>query len=66
MAKQKTHEPPKARRLDDASRVSGLSRSYFYKLERLGKIKLVRVGGRTLMPEAELNRLLQFDGGEAA
>lgn len=54
----------KAWRLDEASRASGLSRSYLYKLEKLGKIKLIRIGGRTLLADAELDRLLK-SGGDA-
>lgn len=67
MQRDQNDVAPKARRLKDASRVSGLSTAYFYKLEKLGKLKMVRVGGRTLVPESELNRLLQISsGGEAA
>lgn len=58
-------EAPKARTLRDATRVSGLSRSFFYKLEKEGRVTLIRVGGRTLIAEAELNRLLGISNNAA-
>ncbi len=58
--KKPTAEPrdaPKARRVLDACRAVGISRSTLYRLAAEGKIKLIRIGGRTLVPEAELDRL---------
>jgi excisionase family DNA binding protein len=38
--------------------ILGVCRETFYNLEKAGKIKLIRIGGRTLIPEAEIDRLL--------
>jgi excisionase family DNA binding protein len=48
---------PKARRINDACRAIGISRTTIYKLAGEGKIKLVHVLGRTLVPESEIERL---------
>ncbi len=48
---------PKARRINDACAALGIGRSTLYKLAGEGKIKLVRVLGRTLVPESEIDRL---------
>ena len=50
--------PPLAYRMNDAVRVSGVSRSKLYQLAADGRLKLTRVGGRTLVPHAELQRLI--------
>jgi excisionase family DNA binding protein len=47
----------KARRVNDACRAIGIGRSTLYKLANEGKIKLVHVLGRTLVPETEIERL---------
>jgi excisionase family DNA binding protein len=47
----------KARRVNDACRAIGIGRSTLYKLAGNGKIKLVHVLGRTLVPESEIERL---------
>jgi excisionase family DNA binding protein len=59
-----TNEPhdPLAYRIKDAVRASGLSKSTLYELAAAGKLKLARVGGRTLVPRAELMRLIE--GGQ--
>jgi excisionase family DNA binding protein len=49
--------PPKARRINDACRALGVGRSTIYKMAGEGKIKLVHVLGRTLVPETEIERL---------
>jgi excisionase family DNA binding protein len=49
---------PKARRLPEACRILGVSRSTMYRLAAQGQIRLVRIGGRTLVPESELDRLV--------
>ena len=56
---------PLAYRIPDASRVSGLSKSFLYELAAAGRIKLSKVGGRTLVPRAELQRLIE-EGQQAA
>jgi len=48
-----------ALRINDAVAISGLSRSTLYKLASLGKLRLTRVGGRTLVLRADLEALLQ-------
>jgi excisionase family DNA binding protein len=45
-------------RIPDAVKASGLSRSTIYELAASGKLKLSRIGGRTLVPRAELERLI--------
>lgn len=45
-------------RIPDAVKASGLSRSTIYELAAAGKLKLSRIGGRTLVPRAELERLI--------
>jgi excisionase family DNA binding protein len=53
--------PPARQRafsLRDGESLIGLSRSTWYRLERDGKIKLIRIGGRVLIPADEIERLL--------
>jgi hypothetical protein len=38
---------PKARSLSDAEIILGVSKGTFYNLEKAGKLKLTRIGGRT-------------------
>jgi excisionase family DNA binding protein len=52
-------DAPKSRRINDACRVLGVGRSTLYKLAADDKIKLVRVLGRTLVPESEIERLVK-------
>jgi excisionase family DNA binding protein len=51
-------EKPLARTLRNAALALGVCRDLFYLMEKRGEIQLVRVGGRTLVPESELDRLL--------
>ncbi|MFC4625527.1 helix-turn-helix domain-containing protein [Daeguia caeni] len=52
--------------LEDAGELlGGLSRNSFYRLNAAGKLRLIKVGGRTLVPHSEIVRLLGGDG-EAA
>ena len=53
-----------ALRIPDAVKASGLSRSTIYELAAAGRLKLCRIGGRTLVPRAELQRLI--DEGTAS
>ena len=48
---------PKARRIPEACRILGISRSTIYRLAAEGRIRLIRIGSRTLVPETELDRL---------
>jgi excisionase family DNA binding protein len=55
--------PPKARRIADACAALGISRSTLYKLAAQGKVKLVKISGRSVVPEIEIDRLAS--GGSA-
>lgn len=57
-AEQISAHEPLAYRMKDASKASGLSKSYLYELAAAGRIKLSKVGGRTLVPRTELQRLI--------
>lgn len=50
-------DAPKAYRVPDACRALGVGRSTIYKLASAGKLRLVRIGGRTVVPGAEIERL---------
>jgi excisionase family DNA binding protein len=51
-------EPPLAYRVNPLCRRLGIGRSTLYKMMKSGKIKTVIVGGRRLIPAAEVERLL--------
>jgi excisionase family DNA binding protein len=48
---------PKARRVPDACAALGIGKSTLYKLASEGKLHLVRIAGRTVVPESEIDRL---------
>jgi excisionase family DNA binding protein len=48
---------PKARRIPEACAALGISRSTIYALAAEGKIRLVHIGRRTVVPETEIDRL---------
>ena len=48
---------PKARRIKDACTALGVGKSTLYKLASEGKLRMVRIAGRTLVPESEIDRL---------
>jgi excisionase family DNA binding protein len=50
---------PRAHSFRDGERILGISRSTFYRLEAASKIKLLRIGRRTLIPASEIERLLK-------
>jgi excisionase family DNA binding protein len=54
---------PLAYRVKDFCSRIGISASTFWKLVSRGEIRVVRIGGRTLVPASEVTRLLS---GEAA
>ncbi|MGC1861553.1 MAG: helix-turn-helix domain-containing protein [Methylocystis sp.] len=56
-------ETPLAYQVNQFCRRCGISRATFYKYVKLSKIRVVKIGGRTLVPAAEVERLLS---GEAA
>ena len=51
---------PDAWRVNDALRCkpSSVSRATLYKMANSGEIRLARIGGRTLVPDAEIQRLV--------
>jgi excisionase family DNA binding protein len=53
---------PKAHRVNDACRALGIGRALFYNLRAQGKIRTIKIGNRTLVTEAELDRLVS--GGD--
>ena len=48
----------KAYRGNDAAHLLSISRSALYKMESTGSLKMIRVGGRTLVSHDEIERLL--------
>jgi len=51
--------PPRlASGMKEAAASLGLSEAYLYKLARLGRLRLIRIGKRTLLPETERQRLV--------
>lgn len=50
-------DSPRAYRVKDACRALGVGRSTLYKLAAAGKLRLVRIGGRTVVPGNEVDRL---------
>lgn len=49
---------PLAHRIPDACQRIGLGRSSLYELIKAGHLRTVRIAGRTLIPESELQRLV--------
>lgn len=49
----------RARSINSACQALDISRSHLYALAAKGKIKLIRIGGRTLVPESEIDRLVE-------
>jgi excisionase family DNA binding protein len=49
---------PSAWRVNDALLQLGISRATLYKMASNGEIRLARIGGRTLVPDAEIKRLI--------
>ena len=47
--------------LNDAASITGLSRSTLYRHEQAGRLRMVRVGGRTLVCAASLRALVGID-----
>jgi len=48
--------------INQAARVSSLGRSSIYRAITAGRLAVVKVGGRTLVPAASLHRLLSGEG----
>lgn len=51
-------ESPLAYRVKDFCELVGISNATLYKYVNLGKIRVIKIGGRTLVPAAEVARLL--------
>lgn len=49
---------PDAWTVNDALRQLSVSRATLYKMANKGEIRLARIGGRTLVPDAEIKRLV--------
>jgi excisionase family DNA binding protein len=49
---------PAAWRVNDALRQLSVSRATLYKMAGRGEIRLARIGGRTLVTDAEIKRLV--------
>ena len=67
MYSQSTKSPdqiqPLAWRINDACKRIGISRATIYKMAAGGRLRIVKIGGRSLVPDAEIERLAK---GEAA
>jgi excisionase family DNA binding protein len=50
--------------VDDGAHRIGVGRTTIYKLAAQGKIRLVKVAGRTLIPDGELIRLIEGGIGD--
>jgi excisionase family DNA binding protein len=55
---RKVFGAPKARRIPEACAALGIGRSTIYALAADGKIRLIHIGRRTLVPESEIDRLV--------
>ena len=52
---------PDAWRVKDACRQFGISRTTLYELRKQGKLKMIAVAGRALVPDCEVRRLTSLD-----
>lgn len=50
--------PKRVYSVAEAARLLGVSRSTAYKLNRLGQLGFAKIAGRTVVPGAEIDRLL--------
>jgi predicted site-specific integrase-resolvase len=51
-----THKPSLAWRVQDFCKEASISPSTFWKWVALGRLKVIRFGGRTLVPSTEVQR----------
>jgi excisionase family DNA binding protein len=56
---QQTKKQPLAVRINDAADMLGLSRPTVYRMAREGHIKIVKIAGRSLVPFADLQRVVE-------
>jgi hypothetical protein len=61
MDTQFSPERPRAYRINDFCRAFGISRSLAYVLIGNGKLRAVKIAGRTLIPADEAEKLLRRD-----
>ena len=52
------HTPPLASTIPDTCRRLGIGRTLVYDLIKQGKLRPIKLGTRTLIPESELQRLI--------
>ncbi len=52
-----SNSDPLAHRIPDFCARIGISKSTFWKCVKCGKIRVIRIGGRTLVPHSEAIRL---------
>jgi predicted site-specific integrase-resolvase len=50
---------PDGWRISDALHQLSISRGTLYKMASLGQIRLVKIGGRTIVPDSEIRRLVE-------
>jgi excisionase family DNA binding protein len=60
--KAESNFEPRAYRINDACQILQISRSHLYELISRGEIRLIKIGGRSLIPATEVARL---SGSEA-
>jgi predicted site-specific integrase-resolvase len=47
--------------VNDACHALGIKRTSLYELAKTGKLKLIKIAGRTLVPRSEIERLTRVD-----
>jgi excisionase family DNA binding protein len=53
---------PAAWRIADAARQLGISRSSLYRMAALGQVRIIKIGGRSVIPDSEVMRLANGEG----
>ena len=53
--------PKRAYRIDEACYVLGIGRTSLYELVKVGELKLIKIAGRSLVPNSEIERLTSVD-----
>ena len=61
-AKHTTFQPDRrAYPVNDACHRLGIKRTLLYKLAKTGQLRLIKIAGRTLVPDSEIERLTHVD-----
>ena len=55
---------PLAWRVNDACQRLSISRATVYKMVKMGRLRLIKIAGRTLIPDSEIERLAAIRGPE--